>query len=69
MDNVHTCPRHLSDVANLPWEIQKKVIFQHNYSYTSDYLCYLRRKQIATVVLQLQLFTYCCLVLPSGMWN
>ena len=32
--------------------------------YTSDYLRYVRRKQIATVVLQLQLFTYCCLVLP-----
>jgi len=32
--------------------------------YTSYYLRYVRRKQIATVVLQLQLFTYCCLVLP-----
>jgi len=42
----------------------KKVIFQHYYSYTSDYLRYLRRKQIATVVLQLWLFYYCCLVLP-----
>jgi len=42
----------------------KKVIFQHYYSYTSDCLRYLRRKQIATVVLQLWLCTYCCLVLP-----
>jgi len=44
----------------------KKVIFQHYYSYTSNYLGlrYLVRKQIATVVLQLGQFTYCCLVLP-----
>jgi len=33
-------------------EIQK-VIFLHYYSYTSDYLRYLRRKQIPTVVPQL----------------
>jgi len=56
------CP-HLSDVATLPREI-KKVIFQYYSSYTSDYLRYFRRKQIATVVLQLLLFTYYCLVLP-----
>jgi len=31
----------------------KKVIFQHYCSYTLDYLRYLRRKQIAAVVLQL----------------
>ena len=42
----------------------KKSHFQHYYSYTSDYLHYLRRKQTATVVLQLSLFTYCCFVLP-----
>jgi len=29
-----------------------------------SFYTYLRRKQIATVVLQLQLFTYCCLLLP-----
>jgi len=46
------CPPHLSDVATLPWEVQN-VTFQHYYSYTSDYLHYLRRKQIAPVVLQL----------------
>ena len=28
----HICPPHLSDVATLPWEIQK-VIFQQYYSY------------------------------------
>ena len=39
--------------------------FQHYYLYTSDHLRKLRRKQIATVVMQLScLLTYCCLVLP-----
>jgi len=42
---LQICPPHLSDVATLPWEIQKKsfsaVLFIHN----SGYLCYLRRKQ------------------------
>ena len=42
----------------------KKIIFQHDYSYTSDYLRYLRRKQIASVAMQLKLSTYCCLMLP-----
>ena len=40
-------PPRLSYVATLPWEIQKKsfsaVLFIHTC--TSDYLCYLRRKQ------------------------
>jgi len=63
MNTLQTCPPHLSDVETLPGKIQK-VIFQHYYSYTSHYLGYLGRKQIATVVLQLHLFTYCCLVLP-----
>jgi len=52
MQILHICPPHLSDVATLPWEIEKSH-FQHYYSYASDYLRYLRRKQIATVVLQL----------------
>jgi len=46
---LHICLPHLSNVATLPWEI-KKVVFQQYYSYTSDYLHYLRRKQIATIV-------------------
>jgi len=54
MNTLQICPTHLLDVSILPWEIQKSH-FQHYYSYTSDYLRYLRRKQIATVVLQLQL--------------
>ena len=55
MNILHICPPHLSDVATLLWEIQKKVVFQQHYSAISDsdYLHYLRRKQIATVVLQL----------------
>jgi len=52
MDTLQICPPHLSDVATLRWEIQK-VIFQHYYSYISDYLRYLRRKRVTTVVLQL----------------
>ena len=34
MERLQTCPPHLSDVATLPWEIQKKVIFDsiiHTY--------------------------------------
>ena len=47
MKTLQICPPHLSDVAILPWEIEK-VIFQHYYSYTcrptSDYLRYLKNK-------------------------
>jgi len=43
---------YLSDVATLPWEIQKNR-FQQYHSYTSDDLHYLRKNQIATVLLQL----------------
>jgi len=50
MKMLQICPPHLSDAATLPWE---KVIFQHYYSYTLDYVRYLRRKQTANVVLQL----------------
>ena len=62
MNILQNCPPQVSCVAILPWEIRKSH-FQHYYSCTSDYLRYLRRKQTATVVQQLQLFTYCCLVL------
>jgi len=31
--NLTDCPPHLSDVATVPWEIQK-IHFQQNYSYT-----------------------------------
>jgi len=35
-------------IATLPWEIQKKVIFQEYYSCILDYLRNLRRKQTVT---------------------
>jgi len=63
MNPLQICPPPLAYVATLAWEIPK-VIFHHYYSYTSHYLRYLGRKQIATFVLQLYLFTYCCLMLP-----
>jgi len=53
-----------SDVATLPWEIQEKSFSTVLFIRTSDYFRYLRGNQIATAVLQLQLFTYCCSVLP-----
>ena len=34
MNISQICPPHLSDVATLPWEIQKKNLFQRYYSYT-----------------------------------
>ena len=53
MNVLHICPPHLSDVATLPWEIQKKSFLTVLFVHTSDYFRYLRRKQIATVVLRL----------------
>jgi len=46
MKILQVCPPHLSDVATLPWEIQKKNHF--NSIHTSEYLCYLRRKHLPT---------------------
>jgi len=43
---------YLTDLSTSP-VVCSQVIFQHYYSYTSHYLRYLRRKQIATIVLQL----------------
>ena len=43
MNILHICPPYLSDVATLPWEIQKS-----HFQRTSDYLRYLRRKQTVT---------------------
>ena len=37
MNALQICPPHLSDIANLPCEVQKSR-FWHYYSYTSDYL-------------------------------
>jgi len=47
MQILRICPRHLSDVATLPWEIKKSfsaVFFIHTF----DYLRYLRRKVTVT---------------------
>jgi len=45
------CLPHLSDVPTLPWEIQKQSVFNSIIHNTLDYLHYLRRKKVATVVL------------------
>jgi len=75
-----TCPSHLSDVAHVPWEIQRSlstVLFIQ----TSDYLCYLRRKQtvihlptppenVTTLTCELQNFLIwrkvCCILSNVG---
>ena len=46
-ESLTDCLPHLSDVATLPWEIQKKVMFNSIIIHTSDYLRYLTRKQSA----------------------
>jgi len=58
-------PLQLSDVglATIPWEIQKRH-FQHYYSYASDYLRYIRKKQnsnCCTVALAVNV-VYCFLL-------
>jgi len=45
MKILQICPPHLSDVATLSWEIQKKSSSVVLFILTSDYLSYLRRKQ------------------------
>jgi len=47
INSLYICPPHLYTVATLPRK-SKKVIFQQYYSYTLDYLHYLRRKQTVT---------------------
>ena len=53
MNVVHFCPPHLSSVATLPWEIQKKVIFSSIIRTYFRLFTLSRKIQIATVVLQL----------------
>jgi len=69
--NLTDCPPRLSDVATIPWEIQKSfstVLFMH----TSGYLRYLTRKQsvihlptppenVTTLTYELQNFFVCVL--------
>jgi len=51
MKILHICPSDLSDATILPWEIQKSHF--STVLRISGYLCYLRRKQTATVVMLL----------------
>ena len=44
MKILQICPPYVSDVATLPWEIQKKLFSTLLFTHTSDSVCYLRRK-------------------------
>ena len=44
MNILHICPPCLSDVATLPWEIQKVIFSTVLFMHTLDYLRYLKRK-------------------------
>ena len=46
MNSLYICPPHLYTVATLPWETQKSFFPTVVFIHTSDYLRYLRRKQI-----------------------
>ena len=50
MNILQICPLHPSDVANLPWEIQKKVIW--NTVYNTKPTCKIKSK----VVIKIELF-------------
>jgi len=56
MNALQIYPPHLSDVATLPWEIQK-VIFHHYYLYTPNYCAKCKNTvQMALAVLQFVFF-------------
>jgi len=63
MNMLQSFPPDLSDVATLPWEIQKS-------HFSTLFFIYFRlftlpqKKTNSNCCLQLQLFTYCWLVLP-----
>jgi len=74
-------PHHLSDVAILPWEVQKTSFSTVLFMHTSDYLRYLRRKQtvihlptppenVTTLTCELQNFfirlKVCCVLSNAG---
>ena len=46
MQILQVRPPHLSDVATLLWEIQKKSFSTVLFIHTSDYLCYLRKQPV-----------------------
>jgi len=52
MNILPICPPHLPDIATLPGKIQSHFSVELLIN-SSNYLRYLKRKQIATVVLQL----------------
>ena len=52
MKILQICPPHLSDVAILPRESQKKTFSTVLFVHTSDYLLYLGRKQTGSNVSQ-----------------
>ena len=56
MNTLQIYPPHLSDVATLPWEIQK-VIFHHYYLYTPNYCAKCKN----TVQMALDCITVCFL--------
>ena len=45
---LQICPPHVSDVATLPWEIQKKSFPAVSFIRTSDYLRYLKKQTVIT---------------------
>ena len=45
---LQICPPHVSDVATLPWEIQKKSFSAVSFIRTSDYLRYLKKQTVIT---------------------
>jgi len=82
MKMLQICPpHHLSDVAILPWEVQKTSFSTVLFMHTSDYLRYLRRKQtvihlptppenVTTLTCELQNFfirlKVCCVLSNAG---
>ena len=73
MKILRICPPHLSDVATLPLGIQK-VIFQHYYFYTSDYLgptLYHKKtnSNCCTAALAICLLLVICIALVLRLWH
>ena len=71
IDSLYICPPYLYTVTTLPWEIQKKVIFQHYYSYRLQIITVSQKKQSATVVLQLicLLTVVYCFLISAILWS
>ena len=50
INSLHICPPHLYTVVTLPWETQKSHFSTGLFIHTSEYLCYLKRKQTVTLL-------------------